>query len=291
MSTSQEGCSKCSYTGFIRLNGDDTRVQQCICSYAKTLKAYLGPEIASAPTITKSPFYEVGPKGEAPRVDATRENLFIKSYWSDLLPHLKWALGCKGPLFRYRVVTDEKIKTVYLGNESYRTRAKDVRDDVETYNSIGDLVGPDQDLVIVRIGFLGYKNIAMPGILKEALMLRESAMKPTWIVELPSNPFVPGHFSYSEDIGTYVSRLYRTVEVQGTGDPVDDMEEEDGTVGLNRPDYVPSRPAATPKQAEPLPPFVTSNPLLLELLEDKPKPSGKYSAWKPKSKRKGGGPV
>lgn len=209
----QVGCPKCNYTGFTHIKDDDTRVQQCICSYAKTLKAYLGPEIAASPTITHSPLYALGSKGEPPAVDRTGENLFIKSYWSDLLPHLKWTLACKGPMFRYRVVTDEKLKTVWLGNENYAKRAKDIRDEMTSFNSIGDLVGPDLDLVIIRLGFLGYKNVAMPGVLKEALMLRESAFKPTWVVEVPSSIFGPGHFSYNEDVANYIERLFQVVNL------------------------------------------------------------------------------
>jgi len=213
MTVPQTGCPKCNYTGFLHVNGDDSRVQQCICSYAKTLKAYLGPEIAAAPTVTRSPLYAVGEKGAPPSVDRTKDNLFIKSYWSDLLPHLKWTLACKGPMFRYRVVTDEKLKTVYLGGESYGQRSKEVRNEIVTYNSIGDLVGPDLDLVVLRLGFLGYKNVAMPGILKEALMLRESALKPTWVVEVPSSVFGPGHFSYNEDVANYIERLFDVVNL------------------------------------------------------------------------------
>lgn len=245
------GCPKCNYTGFHHADGDDTRVIQCICSYAKTLKAYLGPEIASASTITRSPLFELAGKGEEPKVDRTQDNLFIKSYWSDLLPHLKWTLACKGPMFRYRIVTDEKLKTVFVGNESYKTRAKDVRDDIETYNSLGDIVGSDLDLVILRLGFLGYKNIAMPGILKEALMLRESAFKPTWLIDAPSNPFEHGHFSYSEDVQDYVARRYEVLDmVDRNRKPPHELLVEQDSVGLSAHTSEPEpvrRPIHTPE--------------------------------------------
>ena len=276
----------------MRVPEDDSRVLQCICSYAKTLKAYLGPEIASADNITRSPLYALGEKGGAPKIDRSTENLFLKAYWSDLLPHLKWTLACKGPMFRYRVVTDEKIKTVFLGNESYRGRAKDVRDDIVTYNSIGDLVGPDLDLVILRLGFLGYKNVAMPGILKEALMLRESAMKPTWIVEVPSSLFGYGHFSYNEDVGSYIERTFQVVNLvcarSETGAPhgvagAEDMEEEVG-LGPHTPDHMPQQ------RIQPIP-----------RVQAPPEPEMPAASWGGSSyksnsnskfgKKRGGGPV
>jgi hypothetical protein len=207
------GCAKCNYTGYLHVEDDDTRVAQCLCAYAKKLKAYLGPEISAAPTITRSPLYALGARGEPPAIDRMGDNLFIKSYWTDLLPHLKWALACRGPMYRYRIVTDEKIRTVFVGNDSYRQRSKADRDEVVTFNGLGDLVGPDLDLVIIRLGFLGYKNISMPGALKEALMIRESAAKPTWLVEVPSSPYGPGHFSYNEDVGGYIERLFEVVDL------------------------------------------------------------------------------
>ncbi len=284
--TDVTGCPKCNFTGFKHVEGDDTRVTQCICSYAKTLKAYLGTEIAKAPTITHSPLYVLGDRGQTPKVDRTRENLFISSYWSDLLPHLKWTLACKGPMFRFRVVTDEKLKTVYLGNESYKLRAKDVRDGVETFNSIGDLVGPDIDLVILRLGFLGYKNVAMPGVLKEALLLRESADKPTWLVEIPNMPFTYGHFSHSEDVAEYVNRLYDKLTFKSEGRPYEQTipfdDELGDEVGISAPLPV-SRPR--PSTPQPPPPSIEI-PDLDVVMESQPryKKAGSFN-----KKRKGGG--
>jgi len=205
-------CGRCKGTGTLP-TGDDMTVQQCICAYSRALKAHLGAEIATAPVITQSPLFVAGPSGDAPKVDRTDENLFIEGYWRDILTHMKWALGCKGPFFRFRMVTDEKLKVVYLGAESYGSRAKGKRDEVTTFNSLADLVGADLDLLIIRLGFLGYKNQAMAGILKEALMIREFACKPTWIVEVPTSIFGPGHFSFSEEVGDYIAENYEIVNL------------------------------------------------------------------------------
>jgi hypothetical protein len=276
------GCDQCNHTGFLPVPGDDSRVQQCICSYARALKAHLGPEIAAAPIILKSPLYVAGGKGEPAKIDRTQDNLFIKVYWSDLLPHLKWALTCKGPMFRYRIVTDERLKTVYLGSEDYRARAKSKRDDITTFNSVGDLIGPEYDMVIVRLGFLGYKNVAMPGILKEALMLRESALKPTWLIEEPASIYGFGHFSYSEDTAAYIDRLFevinlvdekRTPEAPRGVEPVEDVTMEDDEP---RPQIVqPPQPRFTSPKIDPVEFAV-------------PEGSGRKSGWK---KKGGGGPV
>lgn len=213
MADAPKVCARCMGTGFLPVEGDDMTVQQCICAYSRALKLHLGAEIATAPNITQSPLFMAGASGEPPKLDRTKENLFLKGYWTDLLPHFKWALGCKGPTFRYRIVTDEKLKTVYVGAESYATRAKGRRDEIVTYNSLSDLVGPDLDLVIIRLGFLGHKNVAMPGVLKESLMIREFACKATWIVEVPTSIFGHGHFSYSEEVAEYIENNFEVVNL------------------------------------------------------------------------------
>jgi hypothetical protein len=238
-----------------------------------------------------------GAAGEPPKKDRTGENLFIKGYWKDLLPHLKWSLGCKGPDFRFRLLTDEKLKIIYLGAESYATKAKSRRDEVVTYNSLNDLVGPDIDLVIIRLGFLGYKNIAMPGILKEALMIREFACKPTWIIEVPTSIFGFGHFSYSEDVWDYISANYTTVDLVRPesasqqdvphGIAIDPAvlvaESDDGTVGLGAREYTPAdmRHMPVPKKTQ-----------YVEDAGDLPG-EGANARYKPRQgkKQKGGGPV
>ena len=290
-------CTLCQGVGVLPVEGDDASVQQCICTYSRALKAHLGAEIAVAPLIKKSPLFMAGGAGEPPKKDRTGENLFIKGYWKDLLPHLKWSLGCKGPDFRFRLLTDEKLKIIYLGAESYATKAKSRRDEVVTYNSLNDLVGPDIDLVIIRLGFLGYKNIAMPGILKEALMIREFACKPTWIIEVPTSIFGYGHFSYSEDVWDYISANYTTVDLvrpesastQDTphGIAIDPAvlvaESEDGSVGLGAREYTPAdmRHMPVPKKTQ-----------YVEDAGDLPG-EGANARYKPRhgKKPKGGGPV
>src|SRR5690606_6881956 len=114
--------------------------------------------------VTDSPLLSLGEE----KVDRTGDNLvLVGCKWVNLLPHLKWALGVKGIGFRYRIVTDLDIKTVFVGSESYAQRSRSRRDDMATYNSLGDFVGSDYQLAIIRLGFLGHKNIAGAGSLKE----------------------------------------------------------------------------------------------------------------------------
>lgn len=163
--------------------------------------AHLGPEIGGAPPLTETPLYI------RDEYDGTTKNLFLKVQWKDLRSHLKYVLSLKGLEFKTRVTSDERLKDIWLGKEAYGNRAKGKRDEVETFNNLEDFIGQPH-LLILRLGFLGHKNVAMPGILKEALMLREFHTKPTWVVEEPG---IDWSYSYSEDLSSYLEKNFRTI--------------------------------------------------------------------------------
>jgi hypothetical protein len=218
MADEKKICPTCGGAGYLYDEATDTR-EPCNCKLAEYMLKHLGAEIARATTIFSSPLFEFGANpGDPPKLDRTKENLHIKAPWVDLLSHLKLCLWTKGMFFAFRIVTDEKIKTVFVGAESYSQRAKSKRDDMVTYNSLADLVGPEFPFVIIRLGFLGHKNAAAPGALKEALMLRDAAQKPTWLIEEPSSPFGPGNFTYSDDLAEYIDRNYKTVSLSRADD-------------------------------------------------------------------------
>lgn len=288
----------------------------CQCLLAKLWRKHLnaiGSGIASAETILKSPLFLVE-DGEI-AIDRSGDNLFISALWDDLLPHLKLALFCKGMGFRASVVTDEQVRTVYVGNESYMARAKGKRDDVTTYNSLGDLVGRDFDLVILRLGCLGHKNIAAPGALKEALMLRESACLPTWVVEGNGEgsfapvvrneygSFVSGCHSFSDDVFSYISRRFETLSL-GSERPTPKRRPEPLTYVSGNEDpstmvwhQTPtSEPEPEPDLTTPEPPQekVVSRSMPARPSTDEPEPgdpgySSKNKNYKAQKSKKGGG--
>jgi len=196
--------------------GDDADKKQCVCSFRTNIKKRLPPDIAEAPPMNASPLLEVGGPGEV-KVDLTSENLFIKGYWSDLASHLRLVLTIKmlhNLLYQFQIITDARLRDVYVGSESYTARSRKKRDDIETNNKLSDVIGGDRELVIIRLGFLGYANRAMPGILKEAILLRHAVGKPTWIIEEPNSIFGPGHFSYDAEVAELISQRFSVVEIK-----------------------------------------------------------------------------
>lgn len=287
----QPECQYCNGTGSISVNELTERF--CECAYLRALMTHLGPEISHAPMLQDSPFFVDGEnRKDPPLVDKTVRNLMIFGYWYDIIPHLKWCLVAKGLKFYTKIVTDEKLKNVWLGNEKYSSKSRKNREEGVTYNSLGDLIGDNYNLLIIRLGCLGYKNIAMPGILKEALMIRQVSMLPTWLVAEPDNPFVPGHFSYSDDVHSYIAHnkfeVLRISESAAAKEasfpkPLATQVDEDGTISMGTDTTVeqPTRPQPT-KFSNPV---TESQGMSMEGLEGAP---GK--SWKNKKKRSGGGP-
>lgn len=219
---------------------DNLKARPCRCIQARMLKQFLGPGIAMAETI-RSPLFQPG-NGE-PLIDRTKENLFVKATWKELTKHLKWVLACQfnlNPNFKFRIITDEQILRVRLGQESYTQRAKGVRDRLDTLNNLNDLVG-GFDLLIIRLGWVGHKNIALAGWLKETLGLREVELKPTWVNEEPGAYFGDGHHAWSPDVDDYIQEHFDAVDLRQQDDidnpqaPVDRVyfgEPEDNSVGI-----------------------------------------------------------
>lgn len=198
----------CEGRGHIPVPGSDGMVMKmCRNMYAKAMREHLGREISQVKHVSTSPLAE-----------RTGDNLFlVGTDWWGLLPHLKLTLAAKGLSFSFGIVTDQQIKNVFVGNEQYRARPRDRRESAEVFNSLGDLVG-DRDLVIIKLGYIGHRNKAAPGALREALLIRENMGVPTWV-------FLDSHrawtHSHDEEVEYYLESKFETVEIEPADPQVD----------------------------------------------------------------------
>lgn len=188
-------------------------------NHMEASKERIGPEIFDAEKITTSPLYVPREKADSlspPSVDLTSKNLHIQGVsWNGFKPHLRLVLLCK-PRLTFKVVSDVRLKDVYLGGESAKNRSGREKELKENNNIISDIVGKDYDLVIVQLGLMGYKNISAPGVLKEALMHRVEILgKPTWLFET-ADPTITWRHSRDEDVAYYISQKFRVVELESS---------------------------------------------------------------------------
>lgn len=275
-------CGICGGTGIIRI--DDLTCNRCSCNVVRTLRDRLGTKIAPAKPL-RSPLYEPGSEWDKPKVDRTQDNLFIVNIlWTEMLRHLKWVLVGKfrnNLAYRYNIISDERIKNVFVGNESAVRKGKDEKDRGETFDGLESLVG-EHDLLIIQLGFLGHKNIAAAGALHEALMIREALNKPTWLVdhEESDRRFQYGYHAYSGELASYIENHFEKVDL---GEP--------GTVPQPTPRVEPtisSDGEVLDEEARPSTDDASTEEDILRkfdlLVEDK---QVKKSKWRPR----GGGPV
>lgn len=190
-------CARCGFKPFVGcVNGDvitDMKANKAtMCSHLRVrlaqdnLKSRIPPEMYNCTAVRSSPLFVPSKvRGEPAPVNRTKHNLFIKGVtWPGLMPHLKYVFMAL-PNLRFKIVNDQRIKEVFVGSESYKSMPQSQRDEGtrEVNNGIGDIVGGSFDLVIIQLGLLGYKNIAAAGVLKEAIMMRVTQGKATWLFE------------------------------------------------------------------------------------------------------------
>jgi hypothetical protein len=197
---------------------EEGNTKQCVCSFRADCRKRLPPEIAGATPVKETPLLKIGGPGEV-FADLTTENLFIKGYWEDLACHLLRVLTFKmlhNLMYPFQILMDTQLRDIYVGSEAYTSRSRKNRDEIRTYNSLSDAIGVDKELVIIRLGFLGWHNKAMPGILKEAIRIRRGVGKATWLIEEPNSIFGPGHFSYDPEVAEMISQQYSVIEIAST---------------------------------------------------------------------------
>jgi hypothetical protein len=196
--------------------GDEVRAKRCICLEKVLARRFLkNDEIFFAPLI-KSELYQPGEDPDGNETgDRTEEDLFLKGSWSLVCSHLRWCLLLKRknyPEFTFKLVDDQRLIDVYVGNEAFKNKSESARESYETNNSLSDLVR-DPSLLLVRLGILRTANKAAASAVLSALTIRAAAGMPVWIIE-GDRPFGDGHRAYNHELGDYIDDRYEIVDLR-----------------------------------------------------------------------------
>lgn len=253
-----------------KIRGDDLVAVTCPNLAVVRLKQKMiaiDPQLIAAKHDRTTPLYQ---KGE---VDRTHDNIIFKNTsWPTFLGHLKWVVASKDMFLR--LTSDMTLVNVYVGNTALKARLKAQIErgedgDVLISNSIEDLLaGPD--LVIIRLGQLVHFNRAAANVLHEALLLRLSQGKATWLVEptwLSFSPWTKSDFGIptgmpccNQDVLALVNRQFDEVHLPSRGDDdapgvaVDDTTGDDviegpSDFGENLPEDAPDELEAEPRES------------------------------------------
>lgn len=206
-------------------NEDRTVARRCpnltLSLRLEEAKKRVDPRAKDARVITSSPLYTPRRNHTSePGVDLTGRNVHIQGItWNQFMPHLKLIQMCKN--IKIRHVTDGDLRDIFVGNKNYKARPLRLRENEDTFNGIGGLLEANDDLLIIRVGFLGYKNAAGPGFLSETLLYRMAASKPCWIFE-SSHALVSWRYTKDADVENLVSK-YMQVHLTSPDPATEDL--------------------------------------------------------------------
>ncbi len=194
-------CPTCLGVGHVVVDEVEHIVQRCRCATLRLIAKRLGPEITKArPVITTTPL-------------VTTQDQYITGPWDLFCAHFRCValpVLAMDETWFHVITTDERLKTIFVGGESTQTKVKKRDDKAPPLDSVADLVsGPD--LVVIRLGFLGYKNVAAAGALRESMLVRKALAKPTWLVyDQNLGPI----YSWSPELDAQVSKDYIGVNLE-----------------------------------------------------------------------------
>lgn len=204
-------CQRCGGQGFIWQ--DSFNMEKCICSLEASLEQKLHDSIRGITThISADKLAKSGVSLDA--------DLYLKVPWHKARVWLASAIRerHRSRSFVHNVVSDSEILSAWLSPARRETFEGDERDGLFTQRvaTLEDLIRPPE-LLVIRLGILGYKNQAMSGILLESLMLRkEIERKPTWVVVDPDEPLVDGHRCWSSVLEKYLDNHFITKTIKRT---------------------------------------------------------------------------
>lgn len=148
-------CPNCGGTGHIFTNLTARRCEVCL---ARNLISNKLGWLNKARNIKSSPL-----------AGKTHSNVFILASDDEANAHLKYTFTQLGADERWVYITDSDVLQAWLGKPN-PAKAENLQDLVE------------YPFMVVRLGVLGYKNVALSGVLHELVQLRLLSSLPTWLI-------------------------------------------------------------------------------------------------------------
>lgn len=168
-------------------------VTECKC--VKARRVILNLERAW-PGLTKEPKVK-----DTPLKDYLDKDLWVTAEESVFMPHLRHVALRQGPDWAFAVYTDfDYMKEWFKDLKAKGGEIFDADFKRFSWRDVSDDIVEGPSLLILKLGVKAARNNAMPEVLLECLLRRHHAQRPTWLLDQPSKPLVPGHRCYSEDV-------------------------------------------------------------------------------------------
>ena len=148
-------CPTCHGSGHIII--DALRSRRCDCLKNQLFAAKLG-------FLYKAKDLKVSPLSKR-----ATENVFVLASDEEINPHLRRVFIGLGLDERWLYIDDSNILQAYLGKPN-AARAENLQDFLS------------YPFMVIRLGTVGYKNVALPGVICELIQLRVLGCLTTWVV-------------------------------------------------------------------------------------------------------------
>ena len=259
-------CPKCKGRGVVALELEgwpSGGAENCICVFQRDLTANVKrvwPVLLTVDSVESSPLLSL-----------SKQSVWITGSQYTFRKHLRYTAFRMGVAWDARVITDSALMTAWLST------AKQVHDpDVvlsrekrdrpsDHFMTLVDLAVPF-DLLIIRLGVKAAANKEMANVLTEAINEREQLGKPTWVVDSPTHPLVPGHKCFSDEVVDLLSgfrRLHLKEESHAGADPAQARYAPKTVVKESVGQVIPTQQVPSPKTPIQQPPKKTSEPMSL----------------------------
>lgn len=201
-------CETCGGSGYIPIKEGDPEYEQrkklwgkqadayamnkrCVCLLKKQFRTWVG-----------DPIYKARPLEESPLLGREEDNLFITASRPDFLAHMRFVLAHHDFTYFWKMTSDSDLRDIFVGNH-------------EDYPAISNFVKPP-DLVVIQLAVLSYKNVAMSGVVLEALRTRQFDGMATWLVNPYDCPFREGHLAWSPELEYFLDESFEEVKLKNT---------------------------------------------------------------------------
>lgn len=220
MTKKENDCEICNGKGWIDITEDDpeyedikkkwgkkaeayTTKKRCQCLLQKQYKRWLGKPIYNAKVIEDSPL-----------LGREEESLFITAERHDFLSHVRFVLTHHDIGFFWRMTNDSDLRDIFVGNN-------------EDFPSVSSFVRKP-DFLVIQLAVLSYKNVAMSGVILEALRTRQFKGKPTWVVNPHDKPFKDGHLAWSKELDFFIDEHMEKISLTSTTKKVKSSKKSGG---------------------------------------------------------------
>ena len=216
-------CDKCGNSGFIRIISDGTTPPQskrCDCRRKQDLAENMERGWKGLVFASRIPKTELS--------DVLRKNVWITATTDLFKGHFRRVAIEKGPLWRFKVLTDADLVQAWLANISMKgveimdNDFKELDPLENDYLTLEHAAKSNKFLCII-LGVKSASNKETPNVLMEVLRIRYQLNMPTWIVDQPERPLSYGHLCFSTELEFFLKQWpHKRIRLRGSNQPQSD---------------------------------------------------------------------